>query len=100
MSTINIRIDDEVKKQAEDLFNRLGLTMAGAFNIFIRQAIREQAIPFRIEAARVPNAETIAAIEEVEQMIEEYRNGSRTQGFSSASEMFAAMDAEDDTEGG
>ncbi len=41
-------MDSELKKQAETLFNDLGLNLSSAINIFIRQAIREQAIPFEI----------------------------------------------------
>lgn len=50
MTNITIRIDDDVKKEAETLFDKLGLSMSGAINVFFRQAIREQAIPFPIRA--------------------------------------------------
>lgn len=45
---VTIRMDSELKKQAETLFNDLGLNLSSAINIFIRQAVREQAIPFKI----------------------------------------------------
>ena len=48
MTNITIRIDEDVKREAETLFNQLGMSMSGAINIFVRQAIREQAIPFPI----------------------------------------------------
>ena len=48
MANITVRIDDNVKNEAEALFDRLGLSMSGAINIFFRQAITEQAIPFAI----------------------------------------------------
>ena len=67
MANLTMRIDDELKKQAEELFNDLGMNMTTAFTIFAKQAVREQRIPFEI-AREVPNADTIAAIEEVEQM--------------------------------
>ena len=47
-TSVNIRIDKDVKKQAEALFKLLGLNMTTAFNMFIRQAIRQRAIPFEI----------------------------------------------------
>ena len=50
MTNITIRIDENVKKDAETLFDELGLSISGAINIFFRQAIREQAIPFPIRA--------------------------------------------------
>jgi len=43
MTNVTIRIDDNVKKEAETLFDELGLSISGAINIFFRQAIREQA---------------------------------------------------------
>ena len=47
-TTLNIRIDKDLKVQAEELFNDLGLTMSAAFNIFIRQSLREGRIPFEL----------------------------------------------------
>ncbi len=64
---ITIRMDEELKKQAEELFSDLGLSMTTAIIAFARQAVREQAIPFII-SRRVPNADTIAAMREVEKM--------------------------------
>ena len=51
MTSITIRVDDDVKREAEVLFDKLGLSMSGAINVFFRQAIREQAIPFTIRTA-------------------------------------------------
>ena len=50
MANFTIRVDDDVKKEAEILFDKLGMSVSGAINIFFRQAIREQAIPFTISA--------------------------------------------------
>ncbi|MEJ8305769.1 type II toxin-antitoxin system RelB/DinJ family antitoxin [Saccharibacillus sacchari] len=47
-ANINIRVDEEVKKEAELLFSELGLNMTTAVNIFIRQSIRQGGIPFDI----------------------------------------------------
>ena len=67
MANVSIRMDDDLKKQAEDLFSDLGMNLSTAFTVFVKQAIREQAIPFEI-TREVPNSETIAAIKEVEEM--------------------------------
>ncbi len=48
MAQINIRIDDNLKEKAEILFDELGLNMSTAFNIFIRQSIRQGCIPFEV----------------------------------------------------
>ena len=48
MANVSIRMDDALKKQAEELFNDLGMNLTTAFTIFVKQAIREQGIPFEI----------------------------------------------------
>ena len=50
MASVNvtIRMDENDKKNAEKLFSELGLTMNAAFNMFAKQAVREQSIPFKI----------------------------------------------------
>ena len=50
MTNITIRVDEDVKREAEALFSKLGMSISGAINVFFRQAIREQAIPFPIRA--------------------------------------------------
>ena len=45
---VTIRMDVNDKKEVEKLFSDLGLTMNAAFNMFAKQAIREQSIPFKI----------------------------------------------------
>ncbi|MDR0331042.1 MAG: type II toxin-antitoxin system RelB/DinJ family antitoxin [Chitinispirillales bacterium] len=50
MASVTIRVDEEVKKGAESLFGRLGISMSAAVNVFFRQAIKEQAIPFQVKA--------------------------------------------------
>jgi len=69
MTTTNItmRIDEELKAQAEELFADLGLNMTSAFTVFVKQAVREQRIPFMLSRESV-NAETLEAMEEVKQM--------------------------------
>lgn len=71
MGTTNItmRMDEDLKAKAEELFNDLGLNMTSAFTIFIKQALREQRIPFVI-SRELPNEETLEALEEVRKMKE------------------------------
>ena len=64
---MNIRMDSEVKKQAQYLFAELGMDMTTAVNVFLRQAIRCNGFPFELKL-EIPNAETLAAIEEAHQM--------------------------------
>ncbi|MCL2634723.1 MAG: type II toxin-antitoxin system RelB/DinJ family antitoxin [Oscillospiraceae bacterium] len=48
-TNLTIRIDEGIKQEAETLFNNIGLNMSSAINVFFRQAIREQAIPFELK---------------------------------------------------
>lgn len=50
MASVNvtIRMDADDKAQAEKLFSEFGLTLNAAFNMFVKQALREQSIPFKI----------------------------------------------------
>lgn len=52
---VTIRMDKELKKEAEELFDELGLNLSSAINIFIRQAVREQRIPFSITKRKTSN---------------------------------------------
>lgn len=62
-TNVNFRLDKQTKKEAEELFEDLGLNMTTALTMFVKASIREQGIPFEVRRD-VPNAETIAAIEE------------------------------------
>jgi len=68
ISNVSFRIDSELKAQADALFSQLGMNMTTAFNIFLRQAVREGGIPFSVNI-NTPNSETIAAMLEAERMI-------------------------------
>lgn len=81
-TSMNIRMDAEIKQQAERIFAEFGLNMTTAINIFLRQAIRENGIPFELKL-NTPNAETIAAIKEGTEIIKKGKSR-----FSSAQEMF------------
>ena len=45
---VTVRVDKELKENAETLFSRLGMNMSVAFNVFLRKAVDEQAIPFKV----------------------------------------------------
>ena len=48
MKTLQIRIDEETKAQAQAIFSALGLDMSSAVRLFLRQVIEQQKIPFDI----------------------------------------------------
>ena len=51
MANINvtIRMDEQLKAQADELFNDLGLSLSSAITMFVKQAVREQRIPFEVK---------------------------------------------------
>ena len=71
MATVKLSIntDEQTKKQAQALFEELGLDMTTAVNMFLKKAVREQGIPFDV-AVNSPNAETRASLAEYEKMKE------------------------------
>ena len=69
-TSINIRMDEDLKRDFDNICNDLGLSMTAAFTVFAKTVVRQQGIPFRV-SKNTPNAETIAAIEEVEAMIKD-----------------------------
>ncbi len=70
MATVNmsIRMDKDLKKQAEAMLSDMGLNMTTAMNMFLRQVVRQGRIPFEI-ATDIPNHETLAAMKEMDDMI-------------------------------
>ncbi len=49
-TSITIRMDEDLKKQAERLFDEIGMSMTTAFTVFAKAAVRSQKIPFEIAA--------------------------------------------------
>jgi addiction module RelB/DinJ family antitoxin len=45
---VTVRVDRDLKENAESLFERLGMNMSTAFNVFLRKAVDESAIPFPV----------------------------------------------------
>lgn len=68
VTSVSFRIDTDLKNQADALFANLGLNMTTAFNMFLRQAVREGRIPFDV-TTRIPNKETVAAMLESIQLM-------------------------------
>lgn len=50
MAQVNVRIDDKVKKEAEEVFDEMGMPMTTAVTIFLKTVARERRIPFEITA--------------------------------------------------
>jgi DNA-damage-inducible protein J len=66
-TNVNIRMDEDLKREFDGLCQDLGLTMTTSFTVFAKTVVRRQRIPFEI-AIDIPNTETIEAIKEVRAM--------------------------------
>ena len=82
MSTtnINVRVDSDLKRSAESLFNDLGLTMSAAINMFLKSAVSYDGIPFEVRRP-VPNETTSAALAEYIAMKEDPESYKRYDSF-------------------
>ena len=87
-TNISIRMDSELKTQADALFNELGMNITTAFNIFVRQALREGRIPFDISLNQ-PNRETLAALMEAERIAKD----PDVKGYHDLDELFRDLKA-------
>ena len=71
-TNLNIKIDRNLKIEADRLFNDMGMNLTTAVNVFVRQAVLERAIPFRIQR-NVKNVTTVASIEQRRAAMQEIR---------------------------
>lgn len=62
-TTITIRVDKDLKEDAAELFEDLGMNTSTAINTFLRQSVRENKVPFEIKR----NIETEIALREVKE---------------------------------
>lgn len=86
----SISIDADVKAKAQELFADFGMDLSTAINIFLRQALYERRLPFDI-SREVPNADTIAAMKEVEEMS---KNPEKYKRYSSFAELLKEVEAD------
>jgi DNA-damage-inducible protein J len=82
-------MDKTLKKQAEMLFDDMGLNMTTAFTVFAKAVVKQGKIPFEI-AGSVPNATTIAAIEEAERISRD----PDSKKYANVEELFAELRSE------
>ena len=86
-TNLNVRTDSEDKEAAEHIFEALGLNMTTAVNIFLRQTIRENGIPFELKLD-TPNQITAEAIEEGRKLAYD----KKATGYKNMSDLRAALE--------
>lgn len=80
---IHVRVDEELKKEATQALESMGLSVSDAVRVFLTRIAKDQAFPFSI---KVPNAETQQAMMEARAL---------TQGrFNSSEDLFDALESE------
>lgn len=84
--SICVRTDEKVKNDAEALFDSMGMTLSTAVNIFLRQAIRANGMPFELKGD-LPNATTVAAINEADEKVA----SGNAKGYDSVDALKAAL---------
>lgn len=78
--TVQARVSAELKEEAEAVFAAIGMSIAEAIRVFLQQSVNSGGLPFQ-PTAKIPNAETKQAMEELE-------NGGG-QEFQTTDELFA-----------
>jgi DNA-damage-inducible protein J len=73
VTNLNIKIDRDLKVRADRLFNDMGMNLTTAVNVFVRQALLEQAIPFKVHRG-VESVETTASVEQRRAAMQEIRD--------------------------
>ena len=84
-TSMSIRLDSEVKEQAQQVFNNLGMDMTTAINIFLRQAIEYQGIPFDVRLDESRNL--------LEVLTDLDQNRNMSQSFESISDLMEDLRA-------
>lgn len=72
MAQINLRVDDDVKKQAELVCNDIGISLSSAINIYLKKLGREYRIPFDVSVDPFYSKKNIEYLEE---KFSEYKKG-------------------------
>lgn len=90
MATMSIRLSDNDKNEADNLFKKLGITTNSAINMFIKQSIRMQSLPFT-PTLNTNSQRLEKALEESEIIMQELKNGKR-KGYTDTDSLFKALD--------
>ena len=84
-TSMSIRLDSEVKEQAQQVFNHLGMDMTTAINIFLRQAIQYHGLPFDVRLDE--NRKLLQVLTDLDQ------NRNMSQSFESVSDLMEDLRA-------
>jgi len=89
-ASLNIRLDNEIKKTAEAVYAHYGLSLADAVTVFLHQSCNVGGLPFELRPA-YPNAETLAAMTEAERISRD----PNVKGYRDMNALFEDLDADE-----
>ena len=92
-STIQVRVDDELKKKSDDLFRDLGIDTTSAIRIFLIQAVANNGFPFEIKRTSSANPYAAMSEEEFLEKLEKSRKHAEQGKFKDAENVVADMRA-------
>jgi len=87
-TNFTVRLDSQLKADAENLFSDLGMNLSTAFNVFLHQALIAQGLPFQLKRKQ-PNMTTIAAMKEAIELA----NDPNAKTFSSIKELMEGLES-------
>ena len=86
-SAINVMVDKKTKEEATSVLNELGLSMSTAINLFLRQVINNDGLPFEVRNPR-PNKALKRALKEAEQI---EKHPEKYKSYDNTEELFADL---------
>lgn len=90
-TTINVRVDEDLKRRVESIYSELGMNLSTAINVFLRASVRYDGIPFDMRLEN-PNDETIAAMLEAEKIAKD----PNVKHYHSVKELFSDLEADEE----
>ena len=85
-ANINIRTNSNLKRKADILYNKLGLNMSTAINMFLLESVRTNSLPLSLKLNE-PNMDTIKAIKESKEIIK----NKNSKGYSNVRDLRKAL---------
>lgn len=88
-SAINVQVDANDKKQVTNILKDLGLNMSTLINMTLKQVIKRNGLPFEVKNPS-PSKELLEALEESENIAQEYKEGKR-KGYNNIDDLKKAL---------
>lgn len=89
-SAINVQVNKQDKEEATMILNELGLSMSAAINMFLKQIIRKNGIPFEVTNSRKFSRELKKSLKEADKILKQHKSGKR-QGYTDVDELFKSL---------